>query len=82
MGFTCLSNDRSPTDIIILSFLKRSGRFIVSERGMIEVKGKGRMLTYWLEGLQEQRVTTQKSRKRTSVARVLVPSRSAPAGLA
>ncbi|CAH4035790.1 unnamed protein product [Pieris brassicae] len=30
--------------------LDRTGLFVTSPRGMIEVKGKGEMMTHWLEG--------------------------------
>ncbi|CAH2048807.1 unnamed protein product, partial [Iphiclides podalirius] len=30
--------------------LDKSGRFIMSPRGVVDVKGKGEMMTYWLDG--------------------------------
>ncbi|XP_064626574.1 atrial natriuretic peptide receptor 2-like isoform X2 [Lineus longissimus] len=37
--------------------LESIGGFIISMRGDIDVKGKGKMTTYWLEGLQEETAT-------------------------
>ncbi|XP_053378712.1 receptor-type guanylate cyclase gcy-13-like [Mercenaria mercenaria] len=31
--------------------LQQTGRFVISERGEVNIKGKGVMLTYWLEGM-------------------------------
>ncbi|XP_045216941.2 adenylate cyclase, aggregation specific-like [Mercenaria mercenaria] len=45
--------------------LQQTGRFEISERGEVDIKGKGVMLTYWLEGMQSYDVVTIESGQET-----------------
>lgn len=41
------------------TILDKFGTFDVSERGMVEMKGKGKMLTYWLNGEKNSELYTK-----------------------
>ncbi|XP_060074457.1 atrial natriuretic peptide receptor 1-like [Ylistrum balloti] len=49
------------------TLLKEARKFKISERGEMEIKGKGRMVTYWLEGFESEEDFYMLTRKATSI---------------
>ncbi|XP_033752927.1 atrial natriuretic peptide receptor 1-like [Pecten maximus] len=49
------------------NLLKESGKFKILERGEMEIKGKGRMVTYWLDGFECEEDFRLLTRKATSI---------------
>lgn len=54
------------------TILDKFGTFDVSERGLVEMKGKGKMRTYWLNGEQHSELYT--STQNNSVAPAVTPN--------
>ncbi|XP_013145030.1 PREDICTED: uncharacterized protein LOC106108411 [Papilio polytes] len=61
--------------------LDKSGRFITAPRGLVDVKGKGEMMTYWLEGRTDPspvRPTTSLDCTPSFLARIHSKGRTSP----